>query len=539
MKKNRNEYPIVPKDFITAPIFASKPQTKSRQVTVGDKIYTIGGFKPISEDSPPCPALNIKHGKALFAILSFYDNEDETSVVRFSIREFCRRFAAMNWSGRYARDVRSILSDLERCWFKVTYKDGSSHSYRILKNIKVHQKVPRKKPKNESEQFEMWLEEVELHPEFLMVLKDIVNRAQIDLKTLTSISSSLAQAIYAYIPSRAVHCDKENPFEITLTNLLTQVGHTVPVEKSRRKKIFTQNRNSIMSQLDKLPLIKGLLRVNLLEAAGGSDYKIQFWAEEDSKKVTSNESDGVLKNLWIAAGGTVEEFLNRTKHPLPELSSYHINLLEKSQIVLRGNQIFLRMALGLLRESRFEVLLGEAKHVALSNTKSIKTPTHRFIHYIKEAVQEVAKSFSTSQMSAKNENVKRSITQYKRNVEKNLKHDCIGRNKEGEPKKIKENKETANEKNNDKHLQEINENQARAAAFFEFWPDEVKNLKERIEKRMIPVDVYKTWFKPLFDEEVPSIIYFSERWIIDNFFNASEERVKLYKDFKRRKNIDL
>ena len=135
------------------------------------------------------------------------------------------------------KDIKAILSDLERCWFRVLYDNGDSESYRILKNVSVHIKAPRKKPQEgKVHQEEIWFDEVELHPKFFGLLKDYMSIAQIHLKTLTSIRSPLAQAIYAYIPSRAIYYGQTKPFEITLKKLLEQVGHTVPETKSVKEK---------------------------------------------------------------------------------------------------------------------------------------------------------------------------------------------------------------------------------------------------------------------------------------------------------------
>jgi hypothetical protein len=56
------------------------------------------------------------------------------------------------------------------------------------------------------------------------------------LDVLRTLASDLAQAIYLFIPSRAVHHAKEDPWKINLANLFDQLGMNVPVSKSLRKK---------------------------------------------------------------------------------------------------------------------------------------------------------------------------------------------------------------------------------------------------------------------------------------------------------------
>jgi len=408
--KSRCEYPLVPRDFITAPIFASRPQKGSRIVRVGDRTYIIGGFKPISEDRPECPALDIRHGRALFTILSFVEAPTDNMVVRFSITEFCKRYAS-TVSGRYAQDMRALLSDLERCWFKITHPDGNSESYRILKNISVKLKVSRRKAATDkapqedrcktpgakrSFADEMWLDEVELHPKFFSLLQDYFSIAQIHLRTLTSIRSPLAQAVYVYIPSRAVHADATRPFEITLQNLLSQVGHTVPASKSLRKKIFTQNRNPVLEQLNNIAVVNGILKVNLVETSDKEDYKIQFWVEErkgERKASINQEGEGksILQDIWLKAGKTLEEFREKTKFPLPELNEYQQELFKKGKIELAKNEIFFRKALALLGKEKFDELLSDAKSAVLEGRKATKSETHRLIYYIKDTLKRVAR----------------------------------------------------------------------------------------------------------------------------------------------------
>lgn len=386
--KNHIEYPVVPKDFVTAPIFASKPQEGPREIIVNDKKYIVGGFKPISEDRAACPALDIRHGRALFTILSFVKAYEEDGVVRFSINEFCKRFADSN-GGRYSRDIKAILSDLERCWFRILYDNGDSESYRILKNVSVHIKAPRKKPQEgKTHQDEIWFDEVELHPKFFDLLKDYMSIAQIHLKTLTSIRSPLAQAIYAYIPSRAIYYGQAKPFEITLKKLLEQVGHTVPDTKSVRKKIFVQNNNPLIKQLDNVEVISGKLRVNLCETADGDDYKLQFWVEKIAKNQVNEikEKRGILKKLWLNAGRSLEDFNNRIKHPLPVLNAYQIELFEKANIKLKGSEVFFKQALALIGEAKFNMLLAEAKGAVLEGERVRKSEIHRLIYRIKESL---------------------------------------------------------------------------------------------------------------------------------------------------------
>jgi len=71
------------------------------------------------------------------------------------------------------------------------------------------------------------------------MLNDIERIANIRLDVLNRISSPIAKSIYAFLPSRAAFRTRGNPFQISLENLLSQIGCSAPVFKSQRKKIFT------------------------------------------------------------------------------------------------------------------------------------------------------------------------------------------------------------------------------------------------------------------------------------------------------------
>ena len=65
-----------------------------------------------------------------------------------------------------------------------------------------------------------------------------------------TLASDLAQAIYLFIPSRAVHHSKADPWKINLANLFDQLAMNVPSSKSLRKKALVQHgEKSVVKQL--------------------------------------------------------------------------------------------------------------------------------------------------------------------------------------------------------------------------------------------------------------------------------------------------
>ena len=387
--------PKVPKDFVTAPLFPAKKQGGPRTVILNNYQYDIGGFNPLDEDDTTIPALDIRHGRACFNILSFNHTLGDNLTSRFSLNEFCRRYANSN-GGRYSRDARKLLSDLTKCWFRITYPDGKELSYRILERVVVERNFPRRKDSKlaKSKQMELWLDEVQFSKEFHQFLTKVAALARIRIDVLNSITSPLAQAIYTYIPSRAIHATKETPFKITATNLLQQVGENVPSYKSKRKEKFhkpNKDRKTVIQQLDGLELINGKFRVSIEETGDKTDYNLLFWAEDVTETTTPLPKPGgqsKLLDAYLASGRGDKKQFDRLMKSKKPLHSYHEDLLEQSGINYRDSTDFLMMVLTIIGPRHFQTILAELKGDILQpGSSGIKDPRGVLIHRLLNAIK--------------------------------------------------------------------------------------------------------------------------------------------------------
>lgn len=392
MKPHEEQKALVPKDYLKGPIFAAQKQTGSRTVEVGGKQYIIGGISPL-EDGRYCPALDMRHGRACFTMLSFRTSLDDGDTIRFSINEFCHRYAASQ-GGKYARAVRQILSDLLNCYFSVKNPDGSESCYRIIERVKVTKRAPRRRPKVagvEPAQMEIWLDEIRMSPEFRALLNDVAQLGHIRIDVLNRIASPIAQALYTYLPSRAVHHKgRGNAWEISLSELLAQVGQPVPATKSERKRVFTQHAQtkagSILKQLDGLETLAQIMRVELAETSDGTDWKLRAWVDEQVKAVTDGKAGaGKLLAAWVASGRTEAAYAEALKH-MTGLSPYEQELLEAGRVQIAGNESFLAMVKALIGPDRFHGLLGEAKAVRVEE-QSYDNPTGLLFSRLMQAVR--------------------------------------------------------------------------------------------------------------------------------------------------------
>lgn len=398
-----------PQDYFLAPIFAATKQCGPREVTVRvsmedaviERRYYMGGFHPLRPSHPP-PALDVRHGRALFALLSFRDPYEENRLVRFSFNDLCRKYARTN-GGRYARAIREILADLTDSYIRVVdLKTNTAHTYRLIESLDIEDRPIRRRDSTLalSSQREMWLNGCTLSPEFYSLLTRVAELQYLKLDVFTSIRSPLAQAIYLYIPSRAHHHSKEQPFEITITKLLEQVSFPVPRFKSARHHLFTQNTNSVISQLDGKETLTGFFRVELAETADQSDWKLRAWVER-KPKIQLNMEQSKLLAAYLSSGRP-REFFNEALKRIEPLSDYEIQLLELGKVEVAGNRRFFEMVKALLGNTRFAGIVAEAKGDELEGRKAKKNPTARLIHRLMEAVAAAPGSSAPSLKPDKN-----------------------------------------------------------------------------------------------------------------------------------------
>jgi hypothetical protein len=381
---------LAPKDYFLGPVFAATKQAGPREVIIGGRRYQIGGSNPMRRDCQK-PALDVRHARAIFALLSFRDPFAESRLIRFSFNEFCRRYARTN-GGRYARAISGIVADLIESYISVTdLKTGIGHQYRLIERLDVESRPPRRRDSKlaQSSQSELWFNGCSLSPEFFGLLGRITELQHLRLDVFTSIRSPLAQAIYLYIPSRAHHHDERSPFEITVSKLLEQISAPIPPHKSKRKELFTKHQDkgrAIIQQLDGRKTLSGVFRVRLAETCDKSDWKIQAWIEKPEKKQT-RRSNSILVGAWLESGRS-RESLDQRLASLEPLTGYEMDLLEAGGIRLAGSERFFELAKAMLWPSRFVGLLAEAKGDQLEGRKARKNPTARLIWRIREAIAE-------------------------------------------------------------------------------------------------------------------------------------------------------
>jgi len=389
----------VPKAYVTSPIFSAKSTTESRTVYLANGTrYTIGGN--LLDTGKYAPALDVRHLRLLLVLLFFRQRDyPPPSKITFSMNEACHHYASSQ-GGRYSREIMRLFEDLKNSCFEVQEAGARDFFiYPILKDFRVRGRYRRRKPKSDQMQKELHLEYAELHENFIPILMETVH---FDLSAFKKMSSPIAQAVYAFIPSRATYRPKDNPFSITITTILKQIGAAIPQAKWARKKLFTQNKVSILKQLNGAPTRTGFLRVIIEETSDKEDYKLLFWEErapadlpiENQSTLNQKKAPHVTSvffQIWIDRGGTNEGYQRKTCN-LPEITPYEQGLMQMAKIEFKGNERAFQVAKVLIGDASFEECLGYSKSYAIENKRVKKSHTSLFIHKLKEYAKSVTVS---------------------------------------------------------------------------------------------------------------------------------------------------
>jgi hypothetical protein len=308
----------------------------------------------------------------------FWDFE---ATIHFSICELARDYFGV-YGGAQHRKIKKLLKDLRDTFIRL-YEPDEVITFTVFTIAEYREKYSR----IGSEQLELWLDEVRLHKRFVQYLMDVFNVLSIRLDELFRMSTPLAAACYTYLPSRAWHHDGEKPFEITLSNLLDQLGEKVPGKKAERKRKFYRKDDrydiDVVSDLDGAEInCERVLRCEMVETADGKDYKLRLWSE--TVKRPPSVAKGELWDAWRAGGGTAEEWSRlMSNYSRIEWDPYELDAFAAIPD-WRSSERFYKMSKCLLG-SRFTEELGIVKNAvregAVVNGQLVMNPS-AYLNYL-------------------------------------------------------------------------------------------------------------------------------------------------------------
>ena len=303
--KTAVNYVQLPQNWVTAPLFPPLPQNEPYTITFLDGKYcwTTGCKNTLAYtreyDSPYLRGFDIRHYDLIAAFISEYrrGHIDKSGKLYVSYKGLLALIGKKTGTS----PIKTISLLLDDLWnTNILWQDNEKNSAVLFRTLS--------KIETKSEDGKNTLVSVQLDPNFITFIDQIEKFISVRLDVKVKLPSPVAQAIYTYIPSRAIYSTSEkSPWKITLTALMKELR--LPLEKysskSEKKKLFTQHKNSIMQQLDGQPIRSGdLFRCKLEEKKDRSDYYFCCWVQKNEKKTQKSR----LLRCWADAGRDVKVF---------------------------------------------------------------------------------------------------------------------------------------------------------------------------------------------------------------------------------------
>jgi hypothetical protein len=405
-----SDFAMIPKDWSSAPVFSPRKQLEPREIIVNGNTWRMGIDNPLNNQ--PSRPIDMGHVRILLAVLSFWKGDNPLSM---SLSELGRR-AADSHGGAYFKLLRQKLGDLRDYWIAVDLQNGNKRMFPAISRIEITTRSLRgRKESNNNQQrlaLDEWaivhkqpstervqavqLDNVALAPEFAEFLCDWTNIMHVRLDVLRTLASDLAQAIYLFIPSRAVHHSKDDPWKINLANLFDQLGINVPPSKSLRKKALVQHgERSVLKQLNNVPILHGYLRVSLRLNKDKSDWLFLAWSEGRGDLPDLYSSESALVDAWRKSGRDEAELAKLLRNPLPELTDEELYLCEAAKIELLNVQRFIQLCKVVIGKNRLHRVLAGIK-VDVVEGRGIHNPTGTLVWRLLTLISEPVRSLNKS-----------------------------------------------------------------------------------------------------------------------------------------------
>ena len=361
-KTEKSLYPVILQSaFGTDSIFLPVPRPEERTVFFGKCRWTQG-VVPEGIVAPLVQSFGVSHARVIFGLFKFFQDNmlDRQTTVNVGFNGLAK-ILHFGEGGQSVKEVQRLLGDLATTWTRATYPDGTVKEFRILDFIASKTKNGERK-----------LESVSFSKGFLEML-DFVG----DYKIFTlfydvwcSLTSGLAQAIYLQFTAKVVRettdpFTEKNPWKKNISDLLRELGQSVPEFKSQRKQAFTRAQRkspSVIDQLDGVPIQQAniILHAKLEENTAKKDYNLCLWCEKIKTAAPTEKGVSAMEGWWIQSGRTSEEYRQRLKESRP-LNGKILEDLDLIGYPVKENRRFLEVANKLLNPGELEELVADCK----------------------------------------------------------------------------------------------------------------------------------------------------------------------------------
>jgi len=260
--------------------------------------------------------------------------------------------------------VSTILTDLENCWIRLE-TPTEVRVFRILVTASLKES---KDEDNRKTKIGIIFTE-----EFCHLINTTLQLQVLEFGELKQITSDIAAAIYVTLPSRCITRTKDNPYTVPVNELLADVGHPDGrnIKPWLASQIFTQNKNSVLNQLNGRFVSKNrVLRVELSSAGFGEYARLVAYTVdpcEESKHSDTPALGEINKNsklytTWAKAGGSDVVYADRLSRTPTNLDEYELGVLTMIGFSNIDQSLkFLCMVKALIGRSVFTETLGELK----------------------------------------------------------------------------------------------------------------------------------------------------------------------------------
>ncbi len=390
--KKQVKFVHLPSVWVSAPLFPPLPQVEPYSITfLDDKYSWTTGCKntlPYTReyDSPYLRGFDIRHYDLIAAFISEYrrGHIDKSGKLYVSYKGLLALIGKTSGS----LQIKTISLLLDDLWnTNILWEDNEKKSavlFRTLSKIETN-----------NEDGNNMLVSIQLDQNFINFIDQIEKFISVRLDVKVKLPSPVAQAIYTYIPSRAIYSTIKDPWRISLTNLMKELR--LPLEKyaskSEKKKLFTQNKTSIMQQLDGQPLRSGdLFRCCLEEKKDKSDYYFCCWVQKVAKKTQNSP----LLQCWKDDGRDVKVFykLIDEKKPLTRKTIEDLKDMGLNPVKDRTYYEAAKAILAYLGDSDFEGLIADIK--CRYEEGSVRQPWALLAYNIRQAINPQSDMFDSN-----------------------------------------------------------------------------------------------------------------------------------------------
>lgn len=347
----------MPHPWVSSPLFPPLPQTEPYTVYFGQNNkykWTSGCDNPLpfkrDYKSPYLRGFDIRHYDLIALFITEFrkgtisENGDFVTGYKNLLNSIGKTIGS-----KQIQYVSLLLDDLWNTNLSLVDEEtGKGSIFRTLSEIKTAEVNGYKT-----------LTSVKLSEEFIEFIKTVESYVNLRLDVKSKLPSPVAQSMYTYLPSRAVSYSRAKPWKISLKKLMEELR--LPVEKyptkSERKCFFTQHKNSILEQLDGVPVACGnKFRVSLAPTKDGKDYNLLCWVD----KINSPKEDCQVYKWWVESGGTSESFYEKITKKKP-MDGYTIECLYDLGFTPKRDHAYFEMLEALYSED-FNELIGEMRY---------------------------------------------------------------------------------------------------------------------------------------------------------------------------------